>query len=368
MSGIEDVESQRKDYRHPHSGRNPIPTISRYREEQQRREEQYGIPESEQEETDERSRIDKLGDAYNAFTGKNDGYAENASQTYPATNKNLIEDEPEAEDHAGQAYSSRNEQLGQDQDPQGGFEDTTEGVMNEMDPKKARKKMKKFNPDGSKREVTDPITHLPVTIHDFTDRDLKNVEVNDPPVGFEPKTRTGTGGIEKTDEHFREEQQESQDSHTDMQSLFPPPRFEATRNEITAVYMWAVTVGLGAIAVSLIATTALFSPTRHTTGWAKPMFRMMEYASMVGVSAGITIFMRQWTTNRIENVWDVEIWHAERQRGQKLAKSESAESAQWLNSLLASVWPLINPDLFTSIADTLEVIDAPVISKMTWLT
>lgn len=30
------------------------------------------------------------------------------------------------------------------------------------------------------------------------------------------------------------------------------------------------------------------------------------------------------------------------------------ESTQWLNSLLASVWSLINPELFTSLADTLE--------------
>ena len=30
------------------------------------------------------------------------------------------------------------------------------------------------------------------------------------------------------------------------------------------------------------------------------------------------------------------------------------ESTQWLNSLLSSVWSLINPDLFTSLADTLE--------------
>jgi Ca2+-dependent lipid-binding protein len=51
----------------------------------------------------------------------------------------------------------------------------------------------------------------------------------------------------------------------------------------------------------------------------------------------------------------VEVWQAERKRGQKLAKSQTAESTQWLNSLFASVWPLINPDLFMSISDTLEV-------------
>jgi Ca2+-dependent lipid-binding protein len=77
---------------------------------------------------------------------------------------------------------------------------------------------------------------------------------------------------------------------------------------------------------------------------------------MLGVAAGVSLFMRQYTHNRIKNVWDVEVWQAERKRGQKLAKSQTAESAQWLNSMFSSVWPLINPDLFTSIADTLEVL------------
>jgi len=38
-----------------------------------------------------------------------------------------------------------------------------------------------------------------------------------------------------------------------------------------------------------------------------------------------------------------------------LNKSESApESAKWLNSFLHSLWPIVNPSLFTSVADMLE--------------
>jgi Ca2+-dependent lipid-binding protein len=43
-----------------------------------------------------------------------------------------------------------------------------------------------------------------------------------------------------------------------------------------------------------------------------------------------------------------------RQR-QKVAKTQTAESTQWLNSIMSSIWPLVNPDLFNSITDTLEV-------------
>ena len=47
-------------------------------------------------------------------------------------------------------------------------------------------------------------------------------------------------------------------------------------------------------------------------------------------------------------------WEAARIQEQQTADSPIPESTQWLNSLLSSVWSLINPDLFTSLADTLE--------------
>ena len=35
-------------------------------------------------------------------------------------------------------------------------------------------------------------------------------------------------------------------------------------------------------------------------------------------------------------------------------RARETETVAWLNALLGSVWPLINPDLFISLADTLE--------------
>ena len=49
-----------------------------------------------------------------------------------------------------------------------------------------------------------------------------------------------------------------------------------------------------------------------------------------------------------------DIWNAAQTREERASESSLPESVQWLNSLLASVWPLINPDLFTSLADTVE--------------
>jgi hypothetical protein len=351
MSGVEDVEGTHRSHKHPYTARNPIPTVQKYRHEKEQRQGQNPHPEDDD---DGRSTRARLGDAFDAFTGADDG-TEPGEQPYQAENKNLLQDREEAEDHAGHATSHQNKQLAQNQDDNEGVDDTTEGVMTESDPKKARKKMKKFSADGTQREVTDPVTHLPVLIHDFTAKELKRTDKNDPPVGIEPKTRTGTDAIDKTDDQLKEEERDSRDSHTAMQMLFPPPDFDNTREEITQVYRRAVEVGLGVVAIGLVTVRTFFWFTRDLTGWTKQAFHLLEILAYTGVTGGIIMFFRQWVDNKIKNVWDVEVWQAERDQGRKLAKTQTAESTQWLNSLLASIWPLVNPDLFNSITDTLEV-------------
>jgi hypothetical protein len=356
MSGVEDVEGARRSHKHPYTARNPIPTVQRYRHEKEQREEQYGHPGGNDDDDDDgRSTRTRIGDAFNAFTQGAEPSDDPSEQPYSAENKNLVADRDEADDHAGQANRSKNTQLPQDQAADQDVEDSTQGVMTESDPKKARKQMKKFSADGTEREVTDPITHLPVSIHDFTPNDLKRTAKNAPAAGIEPKTRTGTDAIEKTDDMLKEDEQDSKDSHTAMQVLFPPPDFDNTREEITAVYRRAVEVGLGVVAVGLLTVRTLFWFTRGTTGWTKQAFHLLEIATSLAVTGGILMFFRQWADNKIKNVWDVEVWQAERQQGRQLTKTQTAESTQWLNSLLASIWPLVNPDLFASITDTLEV-------------
>lgn len=355
MSGVEDVEDQRRSYKAPHNERNPIPTVKKYREEQQRRQDRFGDLDASLED-DDRTTRNKLGEAYNAFTGRGHDEPKDGELPYEAENKNLVQpqDLEEADDHSGQTAKSKNRQLPQDTDDDEEVQDTTEGQLHESDPKKARKKMKKFNADGTEREVTDPITHLPVKIHDFTDKDLKRTPKNVPPAGSEPRTMTGMDAINKSDEHLEKEEEESKDSHTAMQALFPPPEFDTTRSEITHVYTRSLSIGLGAVVVSLVLVDILFWPARKMGGWKGHMWKTIQTLTMLAVAGGIAAFMRQYTRNRIKNVWDVEVWQAERKRGQKLAKTQTAESTQWLNSLFSSVWPLINPDLFTSISDTLE--------------
>jgi hypothetical protein len=161
MSGTEDVEQQRRSYRAPHNAHNPIPTVKKYREEKQRRQDEYGQPDVEVEE-DSRTARDKLGDAYNAFTGKGEDEMHDGEVPYKSENKNLLSAQrvEQADDHAGQTVDQKDKQLPQDTDDDEDVQDTTEGQLHESDPKKARKKMKKFEADGTERDQSQFTTSL----------------------------------------------------------------------------------------------------------------------------------------------------------------------------------------------------------------
>ncbi|KAF2185060.1 hypothetical protein K469DRAFT_632812 [Zopfia rhizophila CBS 207.26] len=361
MSGVDDVQTGGKSHKAPYTAHHPIPTVQKYREEKQLREAEYGAPDGEQEH--DRNKVDRLGDAYKTLRyGKEAANPDETTQPYKAENKNFGQDDELADDHTGRIEEGKGKDA-QDEDDDTA-EDTTEGVLNEMDPKKARKVMKKISADGTEREVTDPVTHLPVTIHDFTGKDLQKTPKNGPPAGSEPRSATGGPAMNKSEEQLKEEGQDAQDAHTVMETLFPPPDFAITREEITDVYRQALTAGLAIVSVALTVVVTVFQVTRQSTGWSRMFFTTLEVIVSLGVSAAVILGMRQWMENKIKNVWETEVWQAERQQGKKLAKSQTAESAQWLNSLLASVWPLINPDLFTSVSDTLEDVMQASLPKM----
>ncbi|KAF2652264.1 hypothetical protein K491DRAFT_706548 [Lophiostoma macrostomum CBS 122681] len=360
MSGVEDAASERKvHHKAPYTAEKKIPTVQKYREEKHEREEQYGTADGN-EGQDDRSKLDRVGQAYNTLRyGKEAADPDSGTQPYQAENKNFGADDDIADDHAGRVEPQQQGEGDKDTP-----EDTTEGHLQEMDPKKARKAMKKFSADGTERNVTDPVTHLPVQIHDFTDKDLKTTPKNGPPSGSEPTTATGAAAMNKSEDQLDKEREDSQGAHTVMETLFPPPDFQMTRDGITDVYRKAMTAGLGIVSVSLTLVVATFSMTSHTTGWSRAFFTTVEVAVSLGISAAVIIGMRQYTENRIKTVWETEVWQAERQQGKKLAKSQTPESAQWLNSLLAAIWPMINPDLFTSVQDTLEDVMQASLPKM----
>ncbi|THV67692.1 hypothetical protein D6C85_05471 [Aureobasidium pullulans] len=67
------------------------------------------------------------------------------------------------------------------------------------------------------------------------------------------------------------------------------------------------------------------------------------------VSSGIFL----WAKEVIRSGREVE-WDSEKIRGRTATANLLPESVEWMNTLLGVVWGLVNPDMFQSVADTLE--------------
>lgn len=67
------------------------------------------------------------------------------------------------------------------------------------------------------------------------------------------------------------------------------------------------------------------------------------------VSGSVWFWMK-----RIKEEADNVRWATEKTRGQTAQLNLIPESVEWMNSLLGVIWGLVNPDMFTSMADTLE--------------
>ncbi|PMD28689.1 C2 domain protein [Hyaloscypha hepaticicola] len=67
------------------------------------------------------------------------------------------------------------------------------------------------------------------------------------------------------------------------------------------------------------------------------------------VSCGIHLWLR-----RIQEDANAVNWDTERRRATAATESLVPESVEWMNSLVGTVWNLINPEMFAAVADTLE--------------
>ncbi|WPH03805.1 meiotically up-regulated protein [Acrodontium crateriforme] len=344
MSGHDDVEESRRRYKAPYNAKHQIPTIQRYKEEKKARRAAAG-------EDDESNRTDRWREYWR---GGSDG------------RKELRDEQPSDadDDHGKDDVKEDNLDNYDDEEP---MVDTTEHTAVSADPKSKRKGMKKRKNDGAERQVTDPVTHLPVTIHDYTSQALEEAGENDPSFGSTKRTATGLSNKDKSNQELQKEMHEMEQGGEAMNALFPPPHFDAIRGELLSVNQLGVTVGLLGITVILICGVIferLFAhfimpnlSSQHTdrTKWLTSLAvlfisGLISIGSIWALIAGV----RNWMARKIDDLWEDEVWEARRQTAKRDAKAHEIEPVAWLNSLMAAVWPLINPDLFTSLSDTLE--------------
>ncbi|RBR23513.1 uncharacterized protein FIESC28_03695 [Fusarium coffeatum] len=341
MSGRDDAEEHRR-FTTPYSARHPIPTISKYREERTARQDAAeGRPDSPPS--------PKAGD----YGGNKDDYIQQQrSREDGGANLESVKS------NGGNDDKRSDNQQEQEQEE---MQDTSQ-VGQASDPKQRRKELKKSKRERAQREVTDPVTHLPVTIHDFTDDALEEVGVNDPTFGTTDRTATGADNKTKSDEQLGREQQEIQQSHDAMGDLFPPPDFDALRLELAAINKTGVTFGLAGVALILGGAITFERLVRHGVLQSSKANSFLVGGSLwLAIAAASTgaiwflvVSVREWISNKVNNIFHDEVWDAHRRGVVQASKQNDTETTVWLNSLIGSVWPLINPDLFASLADTLE--------------
>ena len=383
MSADFDEEAARRDYKAPYSHDHPIPTIQRYREHRNELDEQYKQAEDSQHTVEDDSRAKRAFNLVKAIV-KNEDKKDPAGDPYPTSNRNTDEDKqvpgehdsgipdvPSADDGKGQA----DQQNGDKKVKNNGQEQSaTEKAAGHTDPKQKRKEMKHNTRDDGGREVTDPVTHLPLVIRDSTTKDLKKAPENEPAPGRTKKTSTGLSGASKTSNQLDLEEEELQENYDGMRKMFPPPAFDDARAELVRTYQLALTVALSIIVAlsAMVILLLLFMGWRsghhlaggkswmNTNAGKTPNRLYIALTTITGLASVIAVCVviqiRGWLGKKVEAIWEDEVWDAARVEEEKSNQSNDRlpESVAWMNSLLASVWPLINPDLFASLVDMLE--------------
>lgn len=352
MSGRDDADEPRRRFQAPYTPKHQIPTIQRYREEKENRLTQARSYRDDEDDDD-------------ATWSKTNQARDTARRYFSREQPNGTEGDDDQGTADGDDGATQRERDNSEEDD-GAPKDTSEVQPMASDPKARRKGMKKRSEQRAEREVTDPVTHLPVRIFDFTSKSLREIEENDPPFGTTKRTATGFSNKTKSDEQLGDEQEEMRRGQEAFNDLFPPPAFDSLREELAGINKLGMTVGLIGTAVIILAIFVLYiiawsyvAPVAMTGStkrrWILSISTWLALAALaVGGIWALNAGVSDWVSKRMDSLWEEEIWESNRQRSEEIAKQQDTESTRWLNSLLGSVWPLVNPDLFTSLADTLE--------------
>ncbi|KAH4267739.1 hypothetical protein HBI04_136450 [Parastagonospora nodorum] len=214
-------------------------------------------------------------------------------------------------------------------------------------------KMQKRSVEGTEQTVTDPVTGNQVTISDVDKSMMDEVE--------NPHVVIPNANLNK-DTPFKTDANQSLEDYKYNQDVTAPPDpvAEGTTSDVP---------------IHGEKTNVLFHPTPSVS--YEPTFAALEKRAgilcvgllvatiVVGklfggalkgliplgmcLSSGVWL----WTKEVVRSGREVE-WESEATRGQMATLNLLPESVEWMNTLLAIVWGLINPDMFQGVADMLE--------------
>lgn len=353
-------DASNRTYKAPYTDRQPVPNVHGYAAVQGERQAQAPAAFRPQREGGE-SKLHALIDTAKIHLRiHGPDKASSQEQLYSGQNRNVRPPTPPDESYQGQEQGNPRvlePDKCADQNCDENTANAAEPTPDKLHPPEKRKSRAHIAKGSDTREVTDPITHLPVTIHDSTNQELSAIPENE--------SHVDSRLTPKSEEQLGEEAEQSKREHRGLQRLFPPPNFDATREELATVYQQAVLFGLGSLFLTLLVLLAgwqlvAFGSTSQRgrdwqTSWSKFLVHIMILILPgLGIGGGLIWAIRKWLGHRIDDIWESQVWEAARTQEQDSADSPTPESTQWLNSIMASVWSLVNPDLFTGLADTLE--------------
>ena len=211
----------------------------------------------------------------------------------------------------------------------------------------------KAGKEGSMKIVTDPTTGNEVQIEDVDKNFMKAAE--DPQLSV-PNANLGKPTTVKTDpSQSNPEYKRNQDI-----TAPPDPVAEGSTSDVP---------------IHGEKTNILFHPTPSVS--YEPMFASLETRAgglCIGVFLAIVILGKMfggslkgliptaacitsgiwlWMKEVVRSGRDME-WSSEQTRGETAVANLLPESVEWMNKLLGIVWGLLDPDMFASVADTLE--------------
>ncbi|KAI7462935.1 hypothetical protein KC357_g8346 [Hortaea werneckii] len=208
-------------------------------------------------------------------------------------------------------------------------------------------------PKEGQKVVRDPVTGKDITIEDVGGETMENVKN---PILSVPNANLGKDTpVKSSSDQKNPEYKEAQDV-----TAPPDPVQEGTTSDVP---------------IHGEKTNILFHPTPSVS--FEPMYHRLEERGMwlvVGVFFAIVVVGRVfggayigliplgacvssgiwlWIKELVRSGREVE-WSSEKERGRTAVANLLPESVEWMNTLLGIVWGLVNPEMFSSVADTLE--------------
>lgn len=312
-------EHLRQTYPGPYSSRHPVPTTQRYdRQLEQRAAKSKPTDGPAPGDVDPGLSRVSANEDNGPSPGHNVDGDGSLKQPYPSFNQNQTSAHQE---HDQSSYPRVNEderdqaQAGADLDGHQSEGGTLQSIKDGLSRLSRPRGTSAKTSDDRERVVTDPVTHLPVTIHDRASRELDHV-----PENVDVRSPRSRGA--------RSEHQSAGKDTTEsnMEKLFPPPSFEIARAKFARIYRSAITVGLVTFWLMSLLLLAII-PTTHknailsTAHWnqdrsyTKLLVLSIVYSIIIFGFVGTFLYvLRGWVDNKVSEVWQEEIWNAERRQ------------------------------------------------------